>query len=121
MQQKKMIEKAIFKMEKQMCKLESYLMLLESRHMSYEHLFDTIISAKKAIEELNKEANIGDIEDVITDLEEMRGINLEKQEYFAVLANENKEDLLAELDELEADALANKLEDLAPVPVQIIK
>ena len=51
----------------------------------------------------------------------MMAENEEKQNYFAAMANENKDDLLAELDELEADALANKLEDLAPVPVKIIK
>ena len=37
----------------------------------------------------------------------------ERQDLFVAAADEDKDDLLAELDEMEADAVAGELEDLA--------
>ena len=78
-------------------------------------------SAAGTMKELNKQANVDDIADLKEELDDMMAENEEKQNYFAGMANENKDELLAELDELEADALAGELEALEPVPVQKIK
>ena len=45
----------------------------------------------------------------------------ERQDLFAAAAEEGKEDLLAELDELEADALAGELEgmEVGAAPINI--
>ena len=78
-------------------------------------------NAADAMKDLNKQANVDDIADLKEELDDMMAENEEKQKYFAGMANENKDELLAELDELEADALAGELEALEPVPVQKIK
>ena len=78
-------------------------------------------NAAGALKDLNKQANVDDITDLKEELDDMMAENEEKQNYFAAMANENKDELLLELDELEADALAGELEALEPVPVQKIK
>ena len=78
-------------------------------------------NAAGAMKDLNKQANVDDIADLKEELDDMMAENEEKQNYFAGMANENKDELLAELDELEADALAGELEALETVPVQKIK
>ena len=73
-------------------------------------------SGKDAIKNLQKEANIDDIADVKADLEDMMADHSEMQEMWAGYANEGKDELLDELEEMEADAAAKELEamDLAP-------
>ena len=78
-------------------------------------------NAAGAMKDLNKQANVDDIADLKEELDDMMAENEEKQNYFAGMANENKDELLAELDELVADALAGELEALEPVTVQKIK
>ena len=84
-------------------------------------ILGTMKNAAGAMKDLNKQANYDDIADLKEELDDMMAENEEKQNYFATMANENKDELLAELDELEADALAGELEALEPVPVQKIK
>ena len=54
--------------------------------------------------------------DTIQDLQDDMAENMDeiqaRQELFAGAAEEGKDDLLAELDEMEADALAGELEDM---------
>ncbi len=65
---------------------------------------------------MQKEANIDDIADTKADLEDMMADHAEMQDMWAGYANEGKDELLDELEEMEADAAAKELEamDLAP-------
>ena len=73
-------------------------------------------SGKNAISQLNKEANVDDIAELKDELDDMMAENEEKQNYWASIGNEGKEDLLAELDDIEAELAAKDLDeiDLAP-------
>ena len=77
-------------------------------------------SGKNAIEQLNKQANVDDIADLKEELDDMMAENEEKQDYWAKIGNEGKEDLLAELDELEADMAAKEMEEMDLAPQKII-
>ena len=77
-------------------------------------------SGKNAIEQLNKQANVDDIADLKEELDDMMAENEEKQDYWAKIGNEGKEDLLAELDDLEAEMASKEMEEMDLAPQKII-
>ena len=54
--------------------------------------------------------NVDDIADLKDDLADLEAENAERQEFFAGVAQENNDDLLNELDELEALAMEEEME-----------
>ena len=66
-------------------------------------------AAKNDIKTLNKLADVDNMRDVMDDLAEMREEAAERGEFFEDIANEDNEELLGELDELEAGAIAGKM------------
>ena len=59
---------------------------------------------------MNKQMNVDDIADLKEELEDQMAEIQERQEFFANAAEEDKEDLLGELDELEALAMEEEME-----------
>ena len=61
-----------------------------------------------------------DIAELKDELEDMMAENAERQDYFAGVAREGEDELLGELDELEAEFAANELNkmDINPEPIK---
>ena len=65
-----------------------------------------------AMEQMNKQMNVDDIADLKEELEDQMAEIQERQEFFANAAEEDKEDLMGELDELEALAMEEEMENV---------
>ena len=61
---------------------------------------------------MNKQMNVDDIADLKEELEDQMAEIQERQEFFANAAEEDKEDLMGELDELEALAMEEEMENV---------
>ena len=61
---------------------------------------------------MNKQMNVDDIADLKEELEDQMAEIQERQEFFANAAEEDKEDLMGELDELEALAMEEEMEQV---------
>ena len=66
----------------------------------------------QAIRTMNDQIDVNTIADLQDDMEENMQEVRERQELFAGVAEEDKDDLLAELDAMEADALGGNLADM---------
>ena len=107
----KMFEKELQKLDGQSIMLEQQKMMIESTN------FDVgVISGMKegatAMEQMNKQMNVDDIADLKEELEDQMAEIQERQEFFANAAEEDKEDLMGELDELEALAMGEEMEQV---------
>ena len=107
----KMFEKELQKLDGQSIMLEQQKMMIESTN------FDVgVISGMKegatAMEQMNKQMNVDDIADLKEELEDQMAEIQERQEFFANAAEEDKEDLMGELDELEALAMEEEMESV---------
>ena len=120
MQRMKTIDKDLAKIDGQQLVLEQQKVMLEGS-VSDAGVFQAMKSGKDAIKNLQKEANIDDIADVKADLEEMMAEHSEAQEMWAGYANEGKDELLDELEELEAESAQKELEAMDLAPSQPIK
>lgn len=106
-------------------------MTIQSTHADVD-VVNTLKAGNQAIGTMNKQMDVDSIADLQDDMaENMQEVN-ERQELFAGAAEEGKDDLMAELDEMEADALAGELEGMEvgnmpiaapaqPVPAQPVQ
>ena len=62
-----------------------------------------------AIKELNKQADVDDIAELQDELADMKADADERGEFFANMAQEGNDELLDELNELEADAVEQEM------------
>ena len=62
-----------------------------------------------AIKELNKQADVDDIAELQDELADMKADADERGEFFANMAQEGNDELLDELNELEADAVQQEM------------
>ena len=86
-------------------------MTIQSTHADVD-VVNTLKAGNQAIGTMNKQMDVDSIADLQDDMaENMQEVN-ERQELFAGAAEEGKDDLMAELDEMEADALAAELEGM---------
>lgn len=63
------------------------------------------------MEQMNKQMDIDDIAELQDDLADQQAEIEQRQEFFANVADEGKEDLMAELDELEALAIEDEMQN----------
>ena len=70
-----------------------------------------MIEANKAIRNMKEDCDVDTIADLQDDLAENMQEVIERNKMFAEVAEEGKEDLLAELDELEADVIEGQLNE----------
>ena len=80
----------------------------------------SVKAGKVVMQEMNKNMDIDDIQELKDDLEDQMAEMNEKQEFFAGIANENNDELLDELNELEALAMEDNLKDMDVVPTKSI-
>ena len=107
----KMFEGELTKLDGQQIMLEQQKMTIQSTAGDYEVIF-YMKEANEKIKEMNEVVNADTVAEVQENLAENMQQVEERQDLFAAAAEEGKDDLLAELDELEADALAEGLEDM---------
>ena len=111
MKQMKMYEGELTKLDGQMIMLEQQKMVIQSTAADVD-VIKTLGDANKAIGNMNKQMDVDTIEDLRADMEEnMEEVNA-RQELFAEAAAEGQDELLAELDELEAEAIEGEMADM---------
>ena len=76
-------------------------------------------AGNEAIKGMNKQMDVDSIADLQDEMAEQMQEVQERQELFAGVAEEGKDDLLAELDEMEAEAVAGDFEDMMVPQVPI--
>ena len=102
--------------EKELAKLDGQSMMLEQQKMMIESanfdigVVNSIKNGKDAIQGLNKQMNVDDIAELKDDLDDMMAENEERQDYFAGIAQEGQDDLIGELDDLEAEMAMGDLD-----------
>ena len=107
-------------MDGQSIMLEQQKMMIESSNFDVG-VVNSIKAGKDAIENMNKQMNVDDIADLKDEMEDLQAEINERQEFFAEVAQEGQDELLDELDALEADALAGELEGLDAIGTGAIK
>ena len=108
MKQMKMREKEIAKLDGQMLVLQEQQMMIEGANND-----QSVVNAMKqgagAIKELNKQADVDDIAELQDELADMKADADERGEFFANMAQEGNDELLDELNELEAFAVEEEM------------
>lgn len=107
----KMQEKEVQKLDGQSIMLEQQKMMIESTHFDKDVIVG-MKEGKNAMDQMNKEMNIDDIAELQDELQDQMAEIGERQEFFANVAQEDKEDLLGELDELEALAMEDEMNEV---------
>ena len=119
LKQMKMYEGELTKLDGQQIMLEQQKMTIQSTRADNE-VVDILINSNKVIRNMNDQMDVDSIADLQDEIAENMQEVVERQELFAGVAEDGKDELLAELDLIEADALANVVDDM-PVPAaQII-
>merc|ERR1719232_1325086 len=109
LQKMKMYEKEVKKLDGQSIMLENQKMMIESTHFDKD-VISGMKDGKNVMEQMNKEMDIDDIAELQDDLADQQAEIEQRQVFFANVADEGKEDLMAELDELEALAIEEDME-----------
>ena len=107
----KMHEKQLAALDGQSLLLEHQKMMIESAHFDIG-VVNSIKDGKTAISTLNKQMNVDDIADLKDEIDDLMAENNERQEFFAGIANENNDELLDELDKLEAEMAEKELQGM---------
>ena len=108
----------------ELAKLDGQQIILEQSKMQIESAnFDVgVVTAmrtgKDAIKAANKQMDIEDIAELKEEMDDIMAENAERQNFFADVAKDGQEDLLAELDKWEAEAAKKEMQmDFKPLPV----
>ena len=100
----KMYEQELKKLDGQQAVLQQQQMMIESTHFDVG-VVSGMKDAAKNIETMNKQMDVDDIADVMDQIQEQQDLVKERQDFFIEQADADKDDLLGELDDLEAEAL----------------
>lgn len=111
LKQMKMYEGELTKLDGQQIMLEQQKMTIQSTHADVD-VVNSLRAGNQAIGTMNAQMDVDSIADLQDEMAENMQEVQERQDLFAAAAEEGKEDLLAELDDLEADALAGELDDM---------
>ena len=107
----KMFEKELQKLDGQSIMLEQQKMMIESTHFDVD-VVNSMKSGATAMDQMNKQMNVDDIADLKDELADQMAEIEERQEFFAEAAQEDKEGLMEELDELEALAMEDEMNEV---------
>ena len=111
MKQMKMYEGEVTKLDGQQIMLEQQKMTIQSTRADVD-VVNTLKVGNTAIGNMNAKMDVDSIADLQDDMAEQMQEVQERQDLFAGVAEEGKDDLLDELNELEADALAGEMDDI---------
>ena len=116
MKNMKMFEGEVTKLYGQQVMLQQQTLQIQSAHADVD-VVNALKTGTSALENLNKQADVDTIADLQDQMAEVQQEVEERQELFAGAAMEGQDELLGELDELEAEAMAGELEglDLGPM------
>ena len=109
LRQIKMHEGELNKLDGQQIMLEKQKMTIRSTHADLD-VIKSLQEGNQAIKSMNDQMDVNTIAELQDDMEENMQEVRERQEMFAGVAEEDREDLLAELDAMEADALGGNVE-----------
>lgn len=109
MKKMKMNEKELAKLDGQQIMLEKQKVMIESANFDVG-VINSISAGKDAINEMNKQMNVDDIAEMKDEMEDLQAEMDERAEFFADVAKEGEDELLDELDELEALAVEDEME-----------
>ena len=118
LKQMKMYEGELTKLDGQQIMLEQQKMTIQSTHADVD-VVNSLRAGNQAIGNMNKQMDVDSIADLQDEMAENMQEVQERQDLFAAAAEEGKEDMLAELDELEAEALAGELDEMDVVNAPI--
>ena len=118
LKQMKMYEGELTKLDGQQIMLEQQKMTIQSTHADVD-VVNSLRAGNQAIGTMNKQMDVDSIADLQDEMAENMQEVQERQDLFAAAAEEGKEDMLAELDELEAEALAGELDEMDVVNAPI--
>ena len=107
----KMFEGELTKLDGQQIMLEQQKMTIQSTHADVD-VVNSLRAGNQAITNMNKNMDVDSIADLQDEMAENMQEIQERNELFSAAAEENKDDLLAELDDIEAEALAGELEGM---------
>ena len=105
LRQMKMYEKELKKLDGQAAVLSQQQMMIESTHFDVG-VVNSMQNAGKQIEKMNEQLDVEDVAEIYDQIQEQQDMVNERQDFFIEQADADKDDLLGELDELEADAIA---------------
>ncbi|CDW89679.1 vacuolar sorting protein [Stylonychia lemnae] len=112
LKRKKLLEKEIAKLDGQMTLLESQRMMIETS-VSDTQVFQTLIKGTTMIEHISKQVSIDKLEDIKDKLDEQQQDMEEVQDFFIKSSQvENEDELLDELNELEAFQAQEELDQI---------
>lgn len=119
MKQMKMYEQEVTKLDGQQIMLEQQKMTIQSTRADVD-VVNTLKVGNTAITGMNKQMDVDSIADLQDDMAENMQEVEARQELFAGVAEEGKEDLLDELNELEAEMVGAELDEMAvgAAPIQ---
>ena len=109
LKQMKMYEGELTKLDGQQIMLEQQKMTIQSTHADVD-VVNSLRAGNQAITNMNKNMDVDSIADLQDEMAENMQEIQERNELFSAAAEENKDDLLAELDDMEAEALEGELE-----------
>ena len=104
-----MFEGELTKLDGQQIMLEQQKMTIQSTHADVD-VVNSLRAGNQAITNMNKNMDVDSIADLQDEMAENMQEIQERNELFSAAAEENKDDLLAELDDMEAEALEGELE-----------
>jgi charged multivesicular body protein 5 len=107
----KMFQGELTKLDGQQIMLEQQKMTIQSTHSDVD-VVNTLKVGNQAIGNMNKQMDVDSIADLQDEMAENMQEYQERQDLFSGVAEEGQEDLMAELDDIEADALAGELEGM---------
>ena len=108
MKKMKMNEKELAKLDGQQIMLEKQKVMIESANFDVG-VINSISAGKDAIDQMNKQMNVDDIAEMKDEMEDLEAEMNERAEFFADVAKEGEDELLDELDELEALAVEDEM------------
>ena len=111
LKQMKMFEGELTKLDGQQIMLEQQKMTIQSTHADVD-VVNSLRAGNQAIGTMNQQMDVDSIADLQDEMAENMQEVQERQDLFAAAAEEGKEDMLAELDELEAEALAGEIDEM---------
>ena len=111
MKQYKMNTNELAKLDGQQIILEQSKMQIESANFDVG-VVNAMRTGKDAIKAANKQMDIEDIAELKEEMDDIMAENAERQNFFADVAKDGQEDLLAELDDWEAEATKKELMEM---------
>lgn len=112
LKQMKMFEGELTKLDGQQIMLEQQKMTIQSTAADVD-VVNSLRAGNQAIGNMNQQMDVDSIADLQDEMAEQMQEVQERQELFAGAAEEGKDDLLAELDDMEAEALMGEMDDMA--------